>query len=497
VENVNRVRTEAHLPEGARRAPTGIADRLRARVGIAVGVLVAAVAALVPATAASAAGTRTSGLYSGPEGSIRYELFVPSTYTPASPVPLVVALPGCTQTGDQFRRLTRWDAQAQAKGFIVVFPQQSASNNPLSCWNFFQDSSMHRGSGDPARIAAVTALIENTYNVDPNRVFVAGLSAGGAMASIMAAAYPDYYAAIGVGSGCEYAATATCAGYQSADPTGAGRLAYQEMGPRARPIPFIAFQGSADTTVPPKNAEQLVQQWLLTDDLADDGAANGSVPNTAAKTSHGFTRTAPGSGGLGRFYTVSTYNDRHKSQIGSYWLINGMKHAWSGGAASEQFSDPAGPDETAAMYSFFASHPASSLRRPPRPAGRRSGKPSARSQRAKPRVPRVSKLRISHGRIVFRISGAGSAKVRLQRRLSGHRKNGRCVAGARARRGCTRYLTKASVVRRAAKARRIAVRMPKRAHGHRLARGRYRVVVTPRDPAGHRGRSRTLAVVLR
>src|SRR6202008_3590199 len=168
---------------------------------------------------------------------------------------------------DQFRQLTRWDQQAEAKGFIVVFPQQDSSNNSFKCWNFFQDSSMHRGEGDAGRIAAVTSLVENTYNVDPHRVFVTGLSAGGAMASVMGATYPDYFAAIGVGSGCEYAATAACAGYKGAHPNLASRAAHKEMGSGARPMPLIAFQGDQDNTVPPANGDQLVQQWLLTDDL--------------------------------------------------------------------------------------------------------------------------------------------------------------------------------------------------------------------------------------
>ncbi len=272
---------------GRRPEANGIVDRLRARLLIAVALLVAAAAAFVPGSAAAASGTLSSGDYAGAEGSVHYQLYVPSSYQAGTSVPLVVALHGCTQTADQFRLLTRWDALAEAKGFIVVFPQQDSASNSLECWNFFQDASMHRGAGDPARIAAVTSLIENTYNVDPHRVYATGLSAGGAMASVMAATYPDYFAAIGIGSGCEYAATAACAGYKSADPAQAGRQAYKEMGARARPMPFIAFQGDADTTVPPANADQLVQQWLLTNDLADDGAANALGGQRGDEDHHG------------------------------------------------------------------------------------------------------------------------------------------------------------------------------------------------------------------
>jgi poly(hydroxyalkanoate) depolymerase family esterase len=492
MEEGNTARTEALRPAGTTPGPTGIVHRLRARLGVAVALFVAAAAALLPGAATAATGTLTSADYTGSEGTQHYQLYIPSTYQAGTPVPLVVALHGCSQTADQFRLLTRWDALAEAKGFIVVFPQQDGSANTFKCWNFFQDAHMHRSAGDPARIAAVTSLIENTYNVDPHRVYVTGLSAGGAMASVLAATHPDYFAAIGVHSGCEYAATAACAGYKSADPAQAGRQAYKEMGPRARPMPFIAFQGDADTTVPPANADQLVQQWLLTNDLADDGAANGSVPSAPAKTTPGF---APGR----RFYTVRTYADNQKAELAKYWLVRGMKHAWSGGDASQPFSDPSGPDATAAMYEFFLSHPAPSLTRPAPPARRTPAAPAApaASKTAKPGVPTVSKPKRSHGKIVFTISGAGSVTLRLQQRVAGHRKNGRCVTGKQKRRRCTKYPTRAKIVRTVANAGRIAIRLPKKFRGHRLPPGRYRAVVTPADPAGNPGTSQTLALAIR
>jgi poly(hydroxyalkanoate) depolymerase family esterase len=455
--------------------------------------LLAALVALCPSAASAATGTLTSGDYSGAEGAVHYELYVPSTYSPATPVPMVVALHGCTQTADGFRQLTRWDALAESKGFIVLFPQQDAGSNPLKCWNFFLDSSMHRGAGDAARIAAVTSLVENTYNVDPTRVFVSGFSAGGAMSSVMGATYPDYFAAIGIGSGCEYAATATCAGYKSADPSQAAQAAYREMGSRARPMPFIDFQGDQDTTVPPTNADQLVQQWLLTDDLADDGQSNGSVSTNPAKTSTGLAS---------RLYTVRTYN-KASDELGSYTVVHGMTHAWSGGDGSQLYADPSGPDETANMYDFFMRHPDASLTRPAPPAQTKpgGGSPGGGSsgggtppKRHHHRVPRVYRLKLSHGRIVFTISGRGSATLRLQRRVAGHRA---CATRAHRRRTCARYSTKMRVVRKVAKAARVAIALPRHVHGHRLAHGRYRAMVTPADVAGHHGSSRTLRFVLR
>jgi poly(hydroxyalkanoate) depolymerase family esterase len=265
-------------------------------------------------------------------------------------MPLVVVLHGCTQSAEVMRQLTRVDELAETRGFIAVYPEQSSSANNLECWNFFQDAHMHRGAGEPALIAGITNLMQQRYSVDPHRIYVAGLSAGGAMASVMGATYPDLFAAVGVGSGCEYAATATCAGYQSADPAQAAKAAYTEMGSRARAMPVIAFQGDQDTTIPPINAEQLISQWQQTADLADDASANGSIPAAAMKTEQGQVAG-------GRAYTVRSYADAKGGELMQYWLVHGMGHAWSGGCSCQSYSDPQGPDETAAMYAFFAEHP--------------------------------------------------------------------------------------------------------------------------------------------
>ena len=289
----------------------------------------------------------SSGTYAGGGGSLQYQLYVPKTYKRGTAVPLVVALHGCTQTADVFRQQTRWDQVAEKQGFIVVFPQQSSRANQLSCWNFFRDT--QRGSGEPATIAGLAQYIGREYSINSRRIYVAGFSAGGAMASVMAATYPDVFAAVGVGSGCEYGATAACAGFKGIDPQVAGQNAYQAMGGKGHVMPFVVFQGDADTTVPPVNATQVVQQWLLTDDMADDGAANGSIPRSAASTGSG---TAPG----GKSYTMTSWVNGHGGSLGQLFVVHGMKHAWSGGCGCEAYTDPAGPDETSRMWAFFAVH---------------------------------------------------------------------------------------------------------------------------------------------
>jgi poly(hydroxyalkanoate) depolymerase family esterase len=473
-------RIETLRSAGRTALPQSTFHRLSVRLGIAVALLIAAAAAVVPAAATAATGNLTSADYTGPEGNQHYELYIPSSYKAGTPMPLVVGLHGCTQTADSFRLLSRWDALAEAKGFIVVFPQQDPNANNFKCWNFFQDAHMHRSAGEPTRIAAVTTYIEQHYSVDPQRIYASGLSAGGAMASVMAATYPDLFAAIGIGSGCEYAATATCAGYKSADPVQAGQQAYKEMGPRARPMPFIAFEGDADTTVPPVNADQLVEQWLVTDDLADDGSLNNSIGRMPAKTSNGVAQG-------GESYTVRSYVDSHRAELAQYWVVHGMNHAWSGGDPSQQYSDAKGPDETAAMYAFFMSHTG--------PAGQAGTKVAPTT--SKPAMPTVSKPALAKGQFVFTISAPGSVVLLLQRIIDRRRKAGLCAIGKQKRRACRTYPTMANIVRSVATAGRMVIALPTRVHGRRLPPGRYRAVVTPADTAGHAGKSQTLEFVMR
>ena len=324
----------------------------RPRLAIALALLVAAIV-LRPAVAGAepATGSLTTGTYADTAGSLTYELYVPPSYQAGTAMPLVVALHGCTQTASQFRDLTGFDDLAAAKGFIVVYPEQSRSRNQLGCWNWFTTENVSRAAGEPSLIAGITGSVQQRYTVDPHRIYVTGLSAGAAMAEVMAATYPDVYAAVGVGSGCEYTAGAACAGYRSDDPEQAGRRAYQAMGAHARPIPFLIFHGDQDTTVPPVNAEQNLRANQVAADWADDGAENGSVPGAPTKTVDG---QVPG----GQSYTIRYYSDAHGNELGQFCLVHGMGHSWSGGSAAGSYADPTGPSESAAMYDFFMSHPA-------------------------------------------------------------------------------------------------------------------------------------------
>ena len=301
------------------------------------------------ARAVTARGAQFSGDYTNAAGTRHFLGYVPSTYRAGTATPLVVALHGCTETADTFRTLSRTDGLAEARKVIVVYPEQSAGSkgaNYMGCWNWFNNSNMQRGSGEPSLIAGITQWVEQHYTVDPRRVYVMGFSAGGAMASIMGATYPDLYAAIGIGSGIEYGATGIkyVAGI-GLDPTQAGQEAYRAMGPYAREMPALIFHGGRDSIVPVINAQDLVTQWQVTAQLA-----GGSVSASPGQTLNQRTPS-------GRSYTVSKYVDSHGQELLQSWLVPDMVHAWSGGCGCAQYADPSGPDETAAMFDFFGNHP--------------------------------------------------------------------------------------------------------------------------------------------
>jgi poly(hydroxyalkanoate) depolymerase family esterase len=302
-------------------------------------------------------GSFHSGTFSNAQGSRPYKLYVPSLYSSATPVPLLVALHGCSQDPDNFAAGTHFNALADTNNFLVLYPQQTSAANPNRCWNWFLPQNQERGKGEPASIVALVDDIRTKYTVDPRRIFITGMSSGGAMAVIVAACYPDYFAALGVHSGLEFKAASNLVSAQIAmaqggpDPRVQGRLAYLSAGVAARVLPVIVFQGTADFTVAPVNGEQVIQQFISTDDYADDGLANNSISPTPSSMQTGQVPD-------GYFYTIDTYTYRN-SVLMQYYKIDGMGHAWSGGSANPPatFVDPRGPDASLLMWQFFADHP--------------------------------------------------------------------------------------------------------------------------------------------
>ncbi len=277
-------------------------------------------------------------------GTRTYKLYVPSQYR-GQPLPLIVMLHGCTQSPDDFAAGTRMNLRAEEHNCFVAYPEQAASANNSKCWNWFRPGDQVRGQGEPALIAGLTRQVMSDYSVDEERVYAAGLSAGGAAAAVLAAAYPDLYAAIGVHSGLACGAasdipSAFAAMRRSRPITrrrSGGNLAGR--GGFARIVPAIVFHGDQDTTVHPDNGDQIIAQ--LRDTLGGD------VMETIE---HG---RVPG----GRTYTRTVHRDRADRSVFEQWVIHGAGHTWSGGSLAGSYTDPQGPDASREMLRFFLDHP--------------------------------------------------------------------------------------------------------------------------------------------
>jgi len=285
-------------------------------------------------------------------------VYTPTGLSPDTAVPLVVVLHGCNQSPKDAALGTGVNALADRVGFVAVYPEQSVSDNSRRCWNWFDRRHQVRGSGEPAAIARITEQVLDSNpgpRLDRNQVHVMGLSAGGAMAGILAATYPDLYASAGIHSAPQYRAarsiiTALLAMKKGGpNPERQGRLAHSAMGSRTRVVPVIVIQGDTDQTVWAGNGERVARQWLTTSQLV-----SGQIPELdfASPHSRRLSRTP---GGLS--YSVCTWNDAAGRPVVQYWAVSGLGHAWSGGEAAGSYTDPRGPSATEAMLEFFAQCP--------------------------------------------------------------------------------------------------------------------------------------------
>lgn len=265
-------------------------------------------------------------------------------YVPVAPrgdaLALVVMLHGCKQNPDDFAAGTRMNALAEEQGLIVVYPSQARSANGFQCWNWFQTRDQSRDQGEPSLIAGITREVMSKYEVDPQRVYVAGLSAGGAMAAIMAATYPDLYAAVGIHSGLPYAAASDVNSAYAAmrGDTVGGALEIPGDSPALRSVPAIIFHGDADATVHPDNGDQLHAQ---------------AAPLASALSAQGIVQRGSVSG---RAYTTTLYRDRKGKSLLEHWVVHGAGHAWFGGSKAGSYTDPSGPDASREMVRFFLQH---------------------------------------------------------------------------------------------------------------------------------------------
>ncbi len=271
-------------------------------------------------------------VFASSQGARKYKLFVP-VRDGIEPRPLLLLLHGCTQDPDDFARGTRMNALAQEHGCFVAYPAQPQSANTSRCWNWFRSGDQERGNGEPAILAGLVEEIAATHPIDRDRMFVAGMSAGGAMAVILGATYPELFAAVGVHSGLPYGAArdlpSALAAMRAANPV-------SRTG--APSVPTIVFHGDADTTVHPCNGER----------VAADSVANPSATEPAAARE--VTR---GTSAGGREFTRTQLRGPDGRVDSEHWLVHGAGHAWSGGDAAGSHTDPRGPGASREMLRFF------------------------------------------------------------------------------------------------------------------------------------------------
>jgi poly(hydroxyalkanoate) depolymerase family esterase len=275
-------------------------------------------------------GTFSDAQFTNEAGTRAYKLYVPSTYR-GQAVPLLVMLHGCTQDPDDFAVGTQMNVLAEEMSCLVVYPAQSAQANPSRCWNWFNAVDQQRDQGEPSIIAGITRFVMDTHAVDPAQVYVAGLSAGGAMATIMGTLYPELYAAVGVHSGLPFAA---------ADDLPSALAAMKgDFKRRHKPgqaLPVIVFHGDQDHTVHPAAADELIAQ--------------------GAHAVSKLTKVEPGRVPDGHRYTRTLHHRDDGNVHAEQWVVHGGGHAWFGGNARGSYTDGRGPDASREMLRFFRTH---------------------------------------------------------------------------------------------------------------------------------------------
>ena len=348
----------APLPAHRGKLPTRVLPGwARSRAFFSPGAYAPGLAHRPAAPAASRSAGRFDALsYTNAAGTRGYRIYVPAGHV-GGPLPLLVMLHGGTQDAVAFAAATAMNDLAEDQGFLVAYPEQARSANAGRYWNWFAADHQRRDAGEPSLIAGITRHVTDRYGADASRVYVAGFSAGGAMAAVMAAAYPDLYAAVGVHSGLPYAAAGDLASAFTAMRQGPSYPAR----PPAHPLPLIVFHGDRDTTVAPANAAALI------DHILPQGSP-GAVP-----TSMTTGGRVPG----GHAYTRTCYQDPAGAALAERWIIHQAGHAWSGGVPHGSHTDPRGPNASAEFIRFFGQYRAPGQPANPRTAPGRPGTPTA------------------------------------------------------------------------------------------------------------------------
>jgi poly(hydroxyalkanoate) depolymerase family esterase len=290
--------------------------------------------------------------FSNEAGSRVYKLYIPAG-KPDAQRAMVVMLHGCTQSADDFAAGTRMNSLADEHGFLVVYPEQVTHANTSKCWNWFKPQDQLRGAGEPALIAGIVGEVAHRHGADPRRIFVAGLSAGAAMAVVLGETYPELFAGVGAHSGLPYgsahdipSALAAMKGGRSGIPGSkyTPGAAGKPPGKAVQALPVIVFHGDRDHTVQQSNGARIVQQ------ASDAHSALAGATGLRVSTQSG---EVPG----GRRFSRSVHVDTDGQVRIESWTVQGAGHAWSGGHASGSYTDSTGPDASAEMVRFFLSLP--------------------------------------------------------------------------------------------------------------------------------------------
>lgn len=274
----------------------------------------------------------TAGSFRNSAGQRAYKLYVPPGVN-GQARPLVVMLHGCTQDADDFAAGTAMNEAARKQGFYVLYPVQPRETNPQKCWNWFKHNHQQAGKGEPSILADMTRHVIAEYGIDTRRVYVAGLSAGGAMAAILADTYPQLYAAAGVHSGLAAGAAKDLPSALSA----MKGIGVRPGAASSTPVPTIVFHGDRDATVHPANAGAVV------------AASAGGDARVQSQRVSGASQ--------GRDSTKRVYTNAQGQVIAEYWEVHGAGHAWAGGSPKGSYTDQSGPDATQEMLRFFFEHP--------------------------------------------------------------------------------------------------------------------------------------------
>lgn len=306
----------------------------------------------------NAADNFIEGAYNGIYGTRNYKLFIPSGLDKTKKYPVIVMLHGCEQNAVDFAKGTKIVQWAEQEKFIVLLPEQNPAYNSYKCWNWILPVNNTR-AGEPQVIISMLDEVIRKYNADGDRVFAAGMSAGGTMVSILGNCYPERFKALASHDGAQYYATATGMDYNDVVLYGAsvpvataaqtGYACSSFVGNRPKQMPIIILHGLNGPLMSPAHAFQVEAEFKILNDLLDNGVRDNSFFLEKNVTTVPATKTTYG------YIKYVLLNPARESLIETY-MINDLSHSWSGGTAGMSYNDPKGPDATKFILEFFSKH---------------------------------------------------------------------------------------------------------------------------------------------